>query len=531
MESSFEELLENSPSGYKDGLLRGVVVKKIKDGVYLDLKTKADKFIPRGDFLQEEWDNLNVGDELDVVIYDGRASYSKARIIAALDEIKNSFQNKEPIQIKILKSIKGGFSATFKGVSVFVPLSQTGKKEKIAEGNVYNAMIIKFEEKDKNVVCSISEIEKAEKEMGFAKFIEENSIGKTISGKVKAIIEKGVFVDLGGFEGFIPFSEITYKRIKTPKDVFSINDLVNAQIIDIVGKNKKITLSTKALEEKPWNKFLKTFKVGDKTEGIVRNIINSGVFVEIIDGVDGFVHVSEISWTERVNDPKKYFNVGDKISCIIKSIDEKNHKVSLSFKEVLSNPWQEFLDNNLKGSVLACKVKEINEKGLVVYFDNNIEGFIPNDNISWSKVNDVKKEFKVGDEISAKFIEGDERRRKLLFSIKDLSPDPWLLAKEKIHVNAEVEGTVSGISDKVVFFEVMPHVEGIVKKSEFERNRNSIDLKLGDKLTLLVKEFDPKHRKLHLTYKGLEQKREREAMAEFKNQNTTKVTLGDFLKR
>lgn len=528
---SFEELLKESKSGYTDGLVKGKIVKKTKDGIYLDLNAKTDRLIPREDFLKEEWEGLAVGDEIEVLIYGGKASYSRARSLVAFEELKEAFAKKEPVNIKIVKAIKGGYTASYKGVDVFLPASQSGRNKNITVNQTYDALIIKLEESDKNVVCSISELEKIEKELALNKFFENTKIGDVLTGKVKAIIEKGVFIDLGGIEGFIPFSELTYKRIKSPKEIVKLNDKLTAKVIDLDSNKKKITLSSKSLEEKPWDVFLKSYKEGDKVEGTVRNFINNGVFVEIIDGVDGFLHVSEISWTERVTDPKKFFNIGDKVLCQIKSIDTKNKKISLSLKAVLENPWQEFIESHPVGSIINCSVKEINDKGVVVSLQNNLEGFIPNENLSWSKQSEFKKNINIGQELTVKLMESNSVKRKLIFSIKDTSVDPWLIAKEKIKPGMEVEGTVSGFTDKLVFFEVLPDVEGVVKKTEFEKGKKPLEIKIGDKMMLLVKEFDFKDRKMLLTYRGLEMKQEKEALAELKNQNTAKVTLGDFLKK
>lgn len=528
---SFEELLKESKSGYTDGLVKGKIVKKTKDGIYLDLNAKTDRLIPKEDFLKEEWETLTVGDEIEVLIYGGKASYSKARGLVAFEELKEAFAKKVPVSIKITKAIKGGYTANYKGIDVFLPASQSGRNKEIKINQTYDALIIKLEESDKNVVCSISELGKIEKESALNKFFENTKIGDVLTGNVKTIIEKGIFIDLDGVEGFIPFSELTYKRIKSPKEIVKLNDKLTAKVIDLDSNKKKITLSTKSLEEKPWDVFKKHYKEGDKVEGMVRNFINNGVFVEIIDGVDGFLHVSEISWTERVTDPKKFFNVGDKVLCQIRSIDFKNNKVSLSLKAVLENPWQDFANTHPVGSVVNCSVKEINDKGVVVSLENNLEGFIPNENLSWNKQGEFKKSIKVGQELTVKLMESNSAKRKLIFSIKDMSVDPWVVAKEKIKTGMEVEGTVTGFTDKLIFFEVLPDVEGVVKKSEFEKGNKTVEIKTGDKMMLLVKDFDFKNRKMLLTYRGLVIKQEKEALAELKNQNTAKVTLGDFLKK
>lgn len=525
----FEELLKESQSGYEEGLVKGVVVKKTNEGVFLDLKSKTDRFISKVDFLKEEWDDIKEGDELEVFVKDGRVSYSKAREVLVLEELKNAFKEGTPIDIKIVKAVKGGYTANYKGVNIFLPVSQGGS-QKIQIKGVYKALIIRFDEADNNVVCSISNFEKVEKEKAVTAFFNRVQKGDIVKGTVKTIIEKGVFVSLDVIEGFIPFTEITYKRIKSPKDIFRIGDEVTAKIIELNSEKRKVTLSTKALEENPWDRFVKNFKEGDQIEGVVRNFINTGVFVEIIDGVDGFLHVSEISWTERINDPKKYFNLGDKISCLIKSIDVKNKKVSLSYRGMIDNPWKEFVKANRVGSVISCKVKDVVEKGVVVFVNDTLEGFIPNEYVSWNKVNDVKKNITIGQELTVKLIEANAEKRKLIFSLRDLTKDPWLEAKEKIEVGKEVEGVVTNITDRLVFFEVLPDVEGVVKKAEFDKQKKATDIKVGDKMMLLVKEFDPKNRKMLLSRRELELKQEKEALAELKKQNKVKVTLGDFLK-
>jgi small subunit ribosomal protein S1 len=531
---TFEELLNNASYENREGVQKGLIVRKSNDGVLLDLSTKAEKFIPRSDFFDDEWDNLNVGAEITVVIDEGKASYSKARRTVAMEDVKENYKNKTPVSIKIKRAIKGGFLASFKGIEVFVPMSLSGRTGGIKEGESCLAVITRFEEEEDKVVCSVRDYENILRDNAFSEFFKTMKPGDETTGVVKNIIEKGVFADIGGIDGFIPFSEITHRRIKSPQDVVAKGDKVSVKILDMNVDAKKVTLSMKAFEEDPWVAFLNRFKEGDRIAGEVRNIINQGVFVEVLNGLDGFIHLSEMSWTERVNDPKKFFKSGDRVECLIKRIDRDQKKISLSFRDVLANPWLEFIEKHGVGSVVNAAVKEIADKGIVVSLSMDMEGFIPNEYVAWSRINETKKQFNLSEEIAVKFMEGSAQKRKLIFSIRDISQDPWAVAASSIKAGQEIEGAVSGITDKIIFIELMPHVEGIVRKVEFidkDKSRKDVSVKVGDKLFFLVKEVDWDRRRILLSHRDLETRREKEAMEEFRNKNVNKVTFGDFFKK
>ncbi|MCX7769646.1 MAG: S1 RNA-binding domain-containing protein [Proteobacteria bacterium] len=526
---SFEELLKMTSLESLEGVVTGQIVRKSNDGILVDLKSKAEKFISRAEFLEDEWNRLKEGDEIQVFVESGRISYSKGRKLLALAEINESFDRNEPILVKLMKTVKGGLLADYKGIEIFIPHSQIGK-DSYNMGVTIEVLIKNIEDNGRKIIGSISEYQKLLKEKKIDEFFKKMKVGDVVSGVVKGLIEKGIFVNVEGLDCFVPFSELTYKRIKRPDEMFKVGDRVEAKIIDLKPEEGKATLSLKALEEDPWQKFLRNYKENDKVKGIVRSMIDKGVFVEIIDGVDGFLHVSEISWTERVNNPKKYFKVGDHIECLIKKIDKEGKKVSLSFREMLTNPWEDFLNENPIGSILKVKIKKIIEPGIVLELTNDLEGFVPNENISWKYVNETKKGLKEGDEIKVKLMAGDAEKKRLIFSIKDLSEDPWENFVGTKKVGDEIDGVIKKIMDNVIIVEVAPYIEGIVKKSEFIKDRREQIPSEGQNMTFIIKEFDQKKKRVLLSYLDLLKKRDEEAMEELKKMNTTKVTLGDFFK-
>lgn len=526
---SFEELLKMTTVENIEGVVKGLIVRKSNDGILIDLKSKAEKFVPRSEFLEEEWDTLKEGDEIEVYVESGRVSYAKARKLVALAQINENFEKNIPVKIKIIKPVKSGFIADFRGLEVFIPQSRSGKEE-LKVGETVHAIIKKIEDGGRKIVASILDYQKMEKDRKLKEFFNNRKVGDLVSGEIKGIIDKGIFVNVDGIDCFVPFSELTHKRIKKPDELFKIGENVKAKIIDLKPEEGKVTLSMKSLEEDPWQKFLRVYKENDKVKGVVRNIIDKGVFVEIMDGIDGFLHVSEISWTERVSHPKKYFKIGDHIECLIKKIDRENKKISLSFRAILTNPWEDFLSEHALGSIMDLKIKKIIEPGIVLELPNNLEGFVPNENISWKYVNDAKKLLKEGEIIKVKFIAGDPDRKKLVFSVKDLTEDPWENFSGTRKVGDEIEGVVKKITDKLIIVEVAPFVEGIVKKSEFSKDRKEQLPTEGNKMTFLIKELDDKKKRVILSHTDLLKKRDEEAMTELKKMNTTKVTLGDFFK-
>lgn len=526
---SFEELLKTTILEAGQGVVKGIVVRKTKDGILVDLKSKAEKFIPKSDFLFEEWESLKEGDEINVFVDGGRISYSDARKLVAMEEISNCYNQKIPVKFKVNKKVKGGYLLDYKGLEVFLPLTLSGrdelKKDDIVEGIVKN-----IEEDGKKIIGSVVDYQKILRDRAINDFFEKKQIGEIVEGSVKNIIEKGIFVEVDGVDCFVPFSELTYKRIKSPGDIFSVGQKVKGKIIDKKREDRKITLSIKALEEDPWNVFIKNYKVNDRIKGIVRNIIDKGIFVEVGDGIDGFLHVSEISWTERVKNPKQFFKIGDYVECIIKKIDNENKKVSLSFRELMPNPWEEFLNQNKIGSVMDVKIKKIVEPGLILELSDGLEGFVPNENISWKYIDDAKKMLKEGDEIKVKLIAGDVTKRRLVFSIKDLTDDPWEIFSNSKKEGDEIEGTVRETTDKLIIVQIEPYIEGVVKKSEFQRDRREEMPKVGDKMTFMIKEIDNQKKRVMLSYVDLIKKKDAEALEELKKVNTSKVTLGDFFK-
>jgi len=526
---NFEELLNTSTLENKAGVVKGVIVRKTKDGVLIDLKSKAERFISKNEFLLDEWESIKDGDEISVYVDGNKISYANARRLITLNELVQFYKNATPIEAKVTKEVKGGYLLNYKGVELFMPKALAGKTELKKDDMVKG--IIKSVEEGKKIIFSIAGYLNMLKELALTSFFNTKKVGDIVLGDIRKIIDKGIFVNVEDVDCFVPFSELTYKRINTPDELFKVGDSVKAKIIEIKPETKKVTLSIKALEENPWERFLRNNKENDKVKGIVRNIIDTGVFVEIEDGVDGFLHVSEISWTERIKSPKKYFKIGDYVECIIKRIDKDNKKISLSFKDLLPNPWEEFLSDHNIGSIMKVKIKKVIEPGIVLELENGLEGFVPNENISWKYIEDAKKMLKECDEINVKLIAGDVSRKKLVFSIKDLTEDPWETFALSKKVGDEVDGIIKGINEKLIIVELAPYVEGIVKKSEFQKERKEQLPSEGERLSFIIKEIDNQKKRFVLSHLDLLKKRDEEALAELKKNNTVKVTLGDFFKK
>lgn len=527
-EEKFEDLLRYSIIERKEGLVKGVIVKKLNDGLLINLGIKTDKFIPKNEFTDEDWNSLNVNDEINVLLRDGNVSYKEAKKIEVNEELKSAMRQEIPIKVTIKSDTKGGFIADYKGFQVFIPGSHAKGIKDIKAGDSFLAFVKKVEDGGKNIVCSINDYQNYLKNKAFDEFFCKHAIDDIIEGEISNIIDKGVFINTESIEAFLPFSEITYKRINSPADFFSINQRIRAKIIKLEKNEKRVVVSTKALEKDPFEMFIEKHKIGDRIEGIVRNIIDKGVFVEILDGLDGFIPISEISWTERVKKADKYFKIGDKISVIVKNIDYTNKKISLSFKDLINNPWEEFRDENPVGSIVQVYVKDIVEKGIIVTTKKMLEAFIPNDLIGYGKISEEKKNYKVGDKIEAKVKEIDVDKRRIILSIKDLLDDPFNLALANVKVGDEIKAKISGFTDNFVFFEIMPKVEGIVRRKEFTKDD---EIKVGNEFSLLVKDVDEQRRKYILSIEEYRKNKEKKELEEYRQKNKITLTLGDFFKR
>lgn len=528
-------------------IVPGEIIEIRDDVVFVDVGYKSDGIIDKTEFALEP----KVGDKIEVYIVrmenqNGQIELSKqkADTIKMKKEVEESYSEGGTIKGTVEKEIKGGFIVNIgANMEAFVPFSQMDINKRIKGkdyiNKTYDFKITKYERKRKqtNIVLSrrvlLKETLKEEKEKLFSK-IKEN---ETIEGTVKNILDYGLFVDLGPIDGFVHLRDLSWGHIKHPSNKFKTGDKVKAMILEINKESSKVTLGIKQLTEDPWNIFIKEYQTDDVVKGEVTKLSDYGAFVKIFEGVEGLLHISEMSWTKKLKHPKEVLKEGDVIETKILNIDEENKKLSLGLKQVLDNPWDNIKELLPIGKKITGKINTVIKNGAFVELVEGIEGFLPQSELDWLKKNvNMKKEFKVGNEIEVVVLNTNPKERKITLGRKQLTDNPYQLFIDNHKKGQPINGKVTKITDFGAFVKLEENIEGMIPKSHVSKKRiESIEdiLKVGDEVKCVLLDADLKRNKISLSIKNYQRKEEREEIEKYttseKEASEGKVTLGDLI--
>lgn len=545
-EKNFADLVDESMNAPEQGkLFTGLVVRVDKDDVFIDFGSKSEGVAPTEEFFGKTGElEVKVGDEVEVMLerYDHglpRLSKRKAGLIKENKAIQDKFDSGELIEAIILQKVKGGFIADIgetTEVRAFLPGSQIDIRpqsdlDKFV-GQKLDVRIIKYTNKD--IVVSrrvhLEEQRQALKKETLSKLQE----GMEIQGKVINIINQGAFIDIGGLEGFIPISELSWGRINHPSDVISIDKEINTQILKIEGEDK-VTLSLKAVTPDPWESVSQNYKPGNQVSGKVVSLMDFGVFVQLEPGIEGLVHVSEITWTKRFRHPKEIIESGSLVEAIILDVNQDNRRISLSLKQIEPSPWQIFKKENPPKSILKGTIRNVTDRGIFVEVAENIVGLVRPDNISWEGRVNPEESYNKGDSIDVVILNVDEQNERVGLGIKQLSGDPWEDAQQKYKQGqSAVTGKVKEIKERGVVIDLGDNIEGYIRANELGQDKNDNDalkkLNIGDEITAQVVGFDRRNRQVNLSVRRHTQKVEKERVSDFNSsQAEPNATLGDLL--
>lgn len=545
---NFADLLEESLSaqtGFLGGVVSGTVIGIDGDAVTIDVGLKSEGRIPLKEFgFGPDVPALTSGDRIDVFVEryedkDGlvRLSREKARREEAWTALEKLFQAGTRVNGTIFGRVKGGFIVDLSGAVAFLPGSQVDIRpvRDIGPlmGNPQPFQILKMDRARNNIVVSRRAILEETRAEARSELIGQLNEGDVVDGVVKNITDYGAFVDLGGVDGLLHVTDIAWKRINHPSEALHVGDTIKVKVIRFNSENQRISLGMKQLEEDPWKGVNERFPVGAKVTGRVTNITDYGAFVELENGVEGLVHVSEMSWTKKNVHPGKIVSTSQEVEVVVLDVDADKRRISLGLKQCGSNPWDTFLDTHKAGSEIEGEIKNITEFGLFVGLTEEIDGMIHLSDLSWEKSGEEAiKDYKKGDMIKAKVLDVDVVKERISLGVKQLTPDPFEgAAAGGMKKGTIVTCTVTAITDGGIEVSVGEGLHGFIRKTELSRDRSeqrSDRYAAGEKVDAKITNIDEKSRKLTLSIKALEAQEEKKAMAEY-GSSAAGASLGDIL--
>ncbi|EGL0046095.1 TPA: 30S ribosomal protein S1 [Salmonella enterica subsp. enterica serovar Typhi str. AG3] len=532
MTESFAQLFEESLKEIETrpgSIVRGVVVAIDKDVVLVDAGLKSESAIPAEQFKNAQGElEIQVGDEVDVAldaVEDGFGetllSREKAKRHEAWITLEKAYEDAETVTGVINGKVKGGFTVELNGIRAFLPGSLVDvrpvRDTLHLEGKELEFKVIKLDQKRNNVVVSRRAVIESENSAERDQLLENLQEGMEVKGIVKNLTDYGAFVDLGGVDGLLHITDMAWKRVKHPSEIVNVGDEINVKVLKFDRERTRVSLGLKQLGEDPWVAIAKRYPEGTKLTGRVTNLTDYGCFVEIEEGVEGLVHVSEMDWTNKNIHPSKVVNVGDVVEVMVLDIDEERRRISLGLKQCKSNPWQQFAETHNKGDRVEGKIKSITDFGIFIGLDGGIDGLVHLSDISWNVAGEeAVREYKKGDEIAAVVLQVDAERERISLGVKQLAEDPfnnWVALNKK---GAIVTGKVTAVDAKGATVELADGVEGYLRASEASRDRvedATLVLSVGDDVEVKFTGVDRKNRAISLSVRAKDEADEKDAIA------------------
>ena len=544
-EEEMEELYETSMRNLQEGnIIKGTVIDINSDSVIVDVGLKSEGKASLSEFLDKSGaPTVHIGDEVEVMVMsrevkDGLLMLSKQRVdgIKFWQMIDKSLEEGTPVEGAVVSEVKGGFMVDI-GVSAFLPISQVDikpvKNPASFIGRHLKYKVIKVNQKKANVIVSRRMLLEEEKERKRKEFWNNVKEGQVIYGFVKSITDYGAFIDLGGVDGFLYVNDITWGRITHPKEYLKLGDEIKVKVMAIDQEKHKVSVSIKDLKGDPWAHVDEKYPVGSRIKGKAVGIVEYGVFVELEPGLEGLLHVSEMSWDKKVRNPSKLVSKGDMLELQVLDIDMEKKRISLGLKQLKPDPWKELAEKYPPGSIVRGKVKNFTDFGLFIGMEDGIDGLVHVSEISWSRrKNVVADSFTKGAGVDALVLNIDGEQKKFSLSIKRLKEDPWRGLLERYHVGDVVEGYVTSITDFGVFVEIEEGIEGLIHLSEIENGKGKHPSELfniDDVVRAMVINVDEKDKRIGLSTKALKKAEEKKETGGLREETRAFSTLGDLL--
>ncbi len=552
MTESFAELFEQSQVETKmrlGSILNGTVVDVYQDNVIVSAGLKSEAWIPIDQFFDEKGElEVSVGDQVEVAldaIEDGygetRLSREKAKRLLAWSNLEQAHDSDKTVTGVITERVKGGFTVDVEGIRAFLPGSLVDvrpvKDTVYLEGKPLDFKVIKIDQKRSNVVVSRRAVVESENIAERQSLIDKLKEGVTVTGVVKNLTDYGAFLDLGGIDGLLHITDMAWKRVKDPADIVNIGDEIEVKVLKFDRERNRVSLGLKQMGDDPWGDLTKRFPEGSRLHGAVTNLADYGCFVELEEGVEGLVHVSEMDWTNKNIHPSKLVQTGDQVDVIVLDIDQERRRISLGMKQCQPNPWEEFAALHNKGDRVSGQIKSITDFGIFIGLPGGIDGLVHLSDVSWvDEGEDALRNYKKGTQIETVVLAVDTERERISLGIKQLERDPFTAYVAENPKGAVVTGKINAIETRNIVVELAQGVEGQLKISELSGDKKARDaksngLKEDDEIEVKITAVDRKKRTISVSVKAKESDEESAAIKEYTPDSSSGAKLGDLLKK
>jgi small subunit ribosomal protein S1 len=544
---SFASLFEESIRAVKEGeVVKGKVLSVDEDHVQIDIGFKSEGLVQSWEFMDEDGTMLvKVGDEVDVLFEEseddhGRIVLSKEKAdrLKVWDEISNAYKADEAVEGTIISRVKGGLAVDI-GVKAFLPGSQVDLRpvrnlENVV-GQKLKFKIIKFNKRRANIVLSRRALLETERKQLRATTLETLAPNQIVDGVIKNLTDYGAFIDLGGIDGLLHVTDMSWGRVNHPSELFQVGDEIKVKVLKFDAESERVSLGLKQIQPDPWIDASMRYPIGKRIEGKVVSLAEYGAFVELEPGIEGLIHVSEMSWTKRIKHPSKVVAVGDTVEAVVLDVDERERKISLGMKQIEPNPWSVIEEKYPVGTRVGGQIRNITNFGIFIGLEEGVDGLVHVSDISWTEqIKHPGEKFNKGDTVEAVVLKIDKENEKFSLGIKQLQDNPWDEILKKYPTGSEITGTVTSLADFGAFVKLEEGIEGLIYNSELatERVENASEVvKEGQEVTALVTKVDPLEQKISLSIRALTDKEQRAALKKMAAQEAASqtTTLGDLL--
>ena len=517
---SMEDLLSNEQKSefVENSIVSGKIVEKRNDGVLVDIGYKAEGFVPSAEF--RNWEDVKIGDEIDVFLEEIEnensmpgISFQKANFIKSWNKITSEYGEGSVITGLMKHRVKGGIIIDLNGVEAFLPGSQIdiGPVKNMDDfiGKEYEFKILKINQERKNIVVSRRELLEESRKDRRTQLLKDMEVGQIRKGVVKNITDFGAFIDLGGIDGLLHITDMSWGRISHPNEMLELGQEIEVMILDIDYDKERVSLGLKQKSKNPWDEVENKYPVGATVKGRIVNIMPYGAFVEIEEGVEGLIHVSEMSWTKRITKAGDIVSVGEEVEAVVLDIDKEGKKISLGLRQKTRNPWEVLAEKYPAGSRIKGKVRNMTSYGAFVEIENDIDGMIHVSDMSWTrKINNPNEVLKVGDEVEAVILDIDPQQQRISLGLKQIEEDPWANIGDLYKIGDIVKGKVTKITQFGAFVELTHKIDGLVHISQISKDRVEKvkdKLSLGQEIEARVIKIDREERRIGLSIKALDE--------------------------
>ncbi len=512
-----EEYLPSEKQFSSEEIIKGEVRHVRKDFVIVSVGMKSDGIIPAAEFTSEELSTLKAGDEVEVVVDrleddNGQICLSKEKAAKLMvwTAVGESFEKGNLVTGTIISRVNGGLAVDI-GVKAFLPNSQVAlrpiKNVDDLIGKTFDFKVIKYDRKKGNIVISRRDLLEKERNELKNQTLEKLQEGAIVKGLVKNITYYGVFVDLGGIDGLLHITDMSWGRVNHPSEMFKIGDEVEVKVLKYERESERVSLGLKQISDDPWQHAAEKYSANKVVAGKVVSLEDYGAFIELEKGIEGLIHISEMSWTRRIKHPSKMVAIGDEVEVKILEIDVENRRISLGMKQVEPNPWELLKEKYPVNSKIKGVVRNITDFGLFIGVEDGIDGLVRTSDITWDrKIKHPSEYYNKGDEVEALVLNIDSEKQRFSLGIKQLLEDPWKVFKDSYKVGSKIDAEVVKVADFGVFVKLFDSIEGLVHKSEFEDE--SVQLEEGSTISVFIKSISDSERKVSLSVKEVTEKKE-----------------------